>query len=116
MFLRIELERGIGIFSRQRGGEHQYDCRQKRASQVCFAVHCFSPLALCINIAANGQKIKAENAISPGSIASSEADVYSIFGKGLFLPSVVMEHSVTEVRNAGYDSQEDTSLAVTSTS
>jgi len=43
-------------------------------------------------------------------------NVYSSFGKGHFLPSVVMEHSVTEVRNAGYDSQEETSLAVTSTS
>ena len=41
---------------------------------------------------------------------------YSGFGKGHFLPSIVMEHSVTEVRNAGYDSQEETSLAVTSTS
>ena len=43
-------------------------------------------------------------------------NVYSSFGKGHFLPSVVMEHSVTEVRNAGYDSQEETSRAVTSTS
>ena len=50
------------------------------------------------------------------SIDRHGRSVQSGFGRGVFLPSFVMAHSVTEVWKAGYDSQEETSRAVTFTS